>query len=30
MRVPIKAQDDRWAWAGVKCGVPEGPTDFMA
>ena len=27
---PIKAQRDRWAWAGVKCGAPEGSTDFMA
>ena len=28
--VPIKAEGDRRAWAGVKHGVPEGPTDFMA
>ena len=26
----IKARGGRWAWAGVKHGVPEGPTDFMA
>ena len=28
--VPVKAQDSRWAWAGVKDGTPEGLTDFMA
>ena len=28
--VPNKAQDRRWARAGVKHGAPEGPTGFMA
>ena len=28
--VPNKAQDRRWAWAGVKHGAPKGPTGFMA
>ena len=28
--VPNKAQDRRWAWAGVEHGAPEGPTGFMA
>ena len=26
--VPIKAQDHRWAWVGVKHGAPEGGDGF--